>query len=118
MFVSIEFLDGTITPYMANTIAHNMIAQCNPSGNQTAIMEFIVGHKTDRSEVLHSNRFITKGRNKYLRKTIKGWFLCVQWKDETTSWEKLSDLKESYPHPIHDPNKALEVIGSLGIQLW
>ena len=23
--------------------------------------------------------------------------LCVQWHDKSTSWEKLSDLKESYP---------------------
>jgi len=23
--------------------------------------------------------------------------LCVQWKDGSTSWERLADLKESYP---------------------
>ena len=23
--------------------------------------------------------------------------LCVQWKDRSTSWERLADLKESYP---------------------
>jgi hypothetical protein len=27
----------------------------------------------------------------------KGWKLCVKWKDSTTSWEQLADLKESYP---------------------
>jgi hypothetical protein len=41
----------------------------------------------------------------------KGWKLCVKWKDGTTSWERLADLKESYPmevagfavsHDIHD----------------
>ena len=26
-----------------------------------------------------------------------GWQLCCQWKDGSTSWEKLSDLKESHP---------------------
>jgi len=32
-----------------------------------------------------------------LRKTAKGWHLCIQWKDGTTSWERLADLKESHP---------------------
>ena len=31
------------------------------------------------------------------RMTTVGWKLCVTWKDGTTSWEILTDLKESYP---------------------
>ena len=31
-----------------------------------------------------------------MKHTTKGWMLCVQWKDKSTSWEKLSDMKESY----------------------
>jgi hypothetical protein len=27
----------------------------------------------------------------------KTWHLCVEWKDGTTSWEHLADLKESNP---------------------
>ena len=27
----------------------------------------------------------------------KGWLLCIEWKDGTTSWECLSNLKESFP---------------------
>jgi len=30
------------------------------------------------------------------RNTI-GWQICCQWKDGSTSWENLSDLKESHP---------------------
>jgi hypothetical protein len=32
-----------------------------------------------------------------VRKTTKGWHLCVEWKYGTTSWERLADLKESNP---------------------
>ena len=32
-----------------------------------------------------------------MRKTTAGWHLCVLWKDGSTSWEWLADLKESYP---------------------
>jgi hypothetical protein len=27
----------------------------------------------------------------------EGWKLCVQWKDGSTNWELLSDMKEAYP---------------------
>ena len=30
-------------------------------------------------------------------RTTDGWQLCIQWKDGSTSWEKLFDLKESHP---------------------
>ena len=29
----------------------------------------------------------------------RDWELCCEWKDDSTSWQKLSDLKES--HPLH-----------------
>jgi hypothetical protein len=39
--------------------------------------------------------YIKYGSNKKVRKTTKGWHLCVEWKDGTTSWDRLADLKES-----------------------
>ena len=32
-----------------------------------------------------------------MRRSTKGWQLCILWKDGSSSWEKLSDLKESHP---------------------
>ena len=32
-----------------------------------------------------------------LRQYTDGWFICIQWKDELTSLEKLSDMNECYP---------------------
>ena len=41
--------------------------------------------------------YIQHGYNRQLRKTTKGWKLCIEWKDGTTTWERLADLKESNP---------------------
>jgi hypothetical protein len=35
--------------------------------------------------------------NKKVMKTTKGWNFYVEWKDGTTSWESLADLKERNP---------------------
>ena len=31
------------------------------------------------------------------KRTTKGWKMCVKWKDQSTSWVDLRDLKESNP---------------------
>jgi hypothetical protein len=92
---NVEFPDGRSEEYTANFIAKNMYAQCDEEGNQFLMMQEIVGHKTDGHVVERADMYIKVGRNKQIRKTTKGWSLCVEWKDGTTSWERLADLKES-----------------------
>ena len=60
-------------------------------------MEAIVDHKmTDDAVQKEDMYFMLRGRQ-HMRHTANGCMLCVQWKDKSTSWEKLSDMKESYP---------------------
>jgi hypothetical protein len=60
-------------------------------------MDGIFDHKTDGHAVEPADMYINHGSNKKVRKTTKGWNLCVEWKDGTTRWERLLDLKESNP---------------------
>ena len=39
----------------------------------------------------------TNSGNMIRRKTTKGWSLLVNWKDKSSSWVALKDLKESHP---------------------
>ena len=41
--------------------------------------------------------FITRRRQKRLRRTTAGWGLLIKWKDPTESWVKLADMKASHP---------------------
>ena len=68
--------------YEANVIAENMWSQCNIEGNQMLLMQAITDYKTDRHAVAHADRHITVAGKQHLRKTTKGWHLCIQWKDE------------------------------------
>jgi hypothetical protein len=60
-------------------------------------MEGIIDHKTDGNVVAPADMYIKYKSNKKVRQTTKGWHLCVDWKDGTTRWERLADLKESNP---------------------
>jgi uridine kinase len=74
-----------------------MYDQCNEEGNQCNLMDGIVDHKTDGHAVVPADMYINHGSNRQVRKTTIGWHLCVEWKDGTTSWEHLTDIKEINP---------------------
>jgi ribosomal protein L31E len=93
----VEFPDGEVAEYAANVIAENMFAQCDPSGNTYMLLDSIIDHKVGRNALTRENQFVTVNGRQHYRKTTTGWKLCVEWKDGSTSWERLADLKESYP---------------------
>jgi hypothetical protein len=71
-----------------------MDAQCDTEGRQYNLMEGIIDHKTDGHAIDRADMYIKHGSNKQVRKTTKGWHFYVEWKDGTTSWERLAGLKE------------------------
>ena len=96
---NVEFPDGHVSEYSANVIAECIYSQVDEEGRQYAILSEIVDHKSDGQAVLPADMWIAGdgSRNRHMRRTTKGWKLCVSWKDGTTSWETLSNLKESNP---------------------
>jgi hypothetical protein len=74
----IEFTDDNSDGYTFNVIAENMYDQCYTEGRQYNLMEGIVDHKTDGHAVERADMYITHGSNKQVRKTTKGWHLCVE----------------------------------------
>ena len=63
------------------------------------LMEGIIDYKCDDLIAIpRADKYITTGRGqRRLGKTTVGWKLLVKWKDQSKSWVKLSELKESHP---------------------
>ncbi len=93
----VEFPDGDIASYSANVIAESMHAQCDTDGNQFVLLDSLIDYQKTPDAVDYADRFVMVNGKSVQKKTTRGWKLCVQWKDGTTTWEKLSDLKESNP---------------------
>jgi hypothetical protein len=98
----VEFPDGQVAEVSANVIAQNMYAMCDTEGNQYLLLSGIVDHRKDQSALDREDVYIKHGSNRQLKMTTKGWKLCVEWKDSSTSWERLADLKESNPVELAD----------------
>ena len=61
-----------------------------------SIMQEIANHQKDKSAVLTwDGMIVQEGCPEKPKITAKGWELLVQWKDGSSSWEKLKDLKVS-----------------------
>lgn len=44
-----------------------------------------------------NNENIRNSQNHHPLLTTKGWHICISWKDGSTSWHTLADIKNSYP---------------------
>ena len=95
----VEFADGEVREYTANLIAEGMLAQVDTEGNHLPSMEGIVNQRRDDSMAIPKvDRYVYNKRGRQrLRKTTQGWWFLVRWKDQSESWMRLADLKESYP---------------------
>ena len=93
----VDFGDGDITKLTANLIAESMYAQVDLEGNDTLLMDYMVDYRrNEHALTIQDQNIVVKVRPSLRRSTI-GWFICIQCKYGSTSWEKLSDMKEFYP---------------------
>jgi len=94
----VEFDDGGVSELTANVIAESMYAMCDENGDYILLFDLIIDHrKHDTAMTKIDQKFVdSRGKQQYKR-SIKGWDVCIQWKNGSTTWKKLSDFKERYP---------------------
>ena len=99
----VELDDGQREAFSANIIAEHIYSQVDGEGFTHYTLSEIVDHKKDASAVTKDDAFITMPNGqKKPRMTTKGWQLCCQWNDGSTSWHPLKDLKESHPLQVSE----------------
>ena len=114
----VQFPDGREADYAANIIAESMLAMCDEEGNQTLLLQHIVDHRKDDTALSEDDSYSYIRGRKYQKKTTKGWKLCVEWKDGTTSWEPLALLKESNPVQVAEYVKAQGLMNEPVFRWW
>ena len=94
----VEYLDGFTTSMAANSITENMFAQVDEERNCHFLFDEIVEHRCNRNQVKMQDAFSTNTQGvKRRRPTKKGWEILGKWKDGSTTWIALKDMKEKEP---------------------
>lgn len=115
----VEFPDGMVKQYAANTIAENMYAQVDSEGYQYHLLDGILDHSTDGHAVEKSDMYVyTRTGQKRLRQTTAGWKLLVRWKDGTEQWIPLKLLKESNPIEVAEYAKSRNIDDEAAFIWW
>jgi hypothetical protein len=115
----VELPDGSINVYAANIIAENMYAQIDHEGREFLLMKEITDHKVDGNAVCKDDGFTTgkNGKRKPCM-TTKGWKLLVSWKDGSTTWVPLKDLKELNPIEVAEYAVANKIVEEPAFAWW
>ena len=94
----VELDDGESEAFSANIIAEHIYSQIDDEGYTHYTLSEIIDHRSDSSAVTKDDGFVTlRNGQKKPRMTTKGWQICCQWNDGSTSWHSLKDVKESHP---------------------
>ena len=105
--------------YYANVIAENMFAQVDTEGKQYLLMNEIIDHRADDSALRGTDGFVTiRNGNRVPKKTTRGWELLVMWRDGSSQWIKLKDIKDSYPVQVAEYTDANKIATEPAFNWW
>jgi hypothetical protein len=115
----VTFPDGHTAEYSANMIAKCLYSQVDSEGHQYVLMEEIIDWK-QTDDAVNENDILQVSHNGNLhpRRTTKGYYLCVKWKDGSTSWEPLKDMNESYPIQVAEFAVTRGIENLPGFRWW
>jgi hypothetical protein len=79
-------------------LLRNMYSQCDTEGHTFLVLQEIADHKSDLSAISITNGFdVSHNGSCTPKKTTRGWHLLCNWKDGSSDWVALKDLKDSNP---------------------
>ena len=90
----VEYDDGYKTSMTANTIASNLFSQVDQDGQRLLLFNVIIYSRTDVTQIKAGDSVIHMyNENKRRRETTKGWEFYTQWKDGSSTWNQVKDVK-------------------------
>ena len=115
----VEFPDGMVRQYAANTIAENILSQVDNEGHSHNVIEAIIDFETDGHAVKKGDEYIVTSRGrKRVRHTTSGWKLLVLWKNGQEEWVPLKRMKEIYPLEVADFAKSTGIDDQPAFSWW
>ena len=115
----VEFPDGSTEAIAANLIAENMLSQVDDEGRSYSVLSEIVDHRTNGHALSKDDGFVVDRQGKrHPRTTTRGWELQVEWRDGSSTWVPLSELKESNPIQVAEYAVANKIAEEPAFAWW
>ena len=114
----VEFEDGEVTEFTSNIIVQSIYMIC-VTRKENVFFFFIVFYisSVKKSMTLTDQKFVTSCGKDHNYRSTKGWQLFYQWKNGSTSCQKLYDFKNFYL--VQTANYAItEAIYHEPVEYW
>ena len=94
----VEMPDGTYADYHANNLIENIFNNVDDNGHSPLLLNEIIDHRSgDDAVPIEDGWYRTPEGMKKRVITTKGWDLKIQWRDGSSNWIPLKDIKEANP---------------------
>ena len=115
----VQLPDGSIETFNANILAENIMSSVDDEGSLYVLLDEIIDHKRKNNAMGDDDAYaISKDGTRRRKPTTRGWELLVSWKDGTTSWARLADMKESFPLEVAEYAKGNNIIHEPAFAWW
>lgn len=116
----VEFPDGTTKELTANIIAESMFSQIDQEGRHFQLLDEISDHRKGNDAIEKNDGYFKRHANgpNVPKRTTRGWQLLVHWKDGSSQWIKLKDLKVSNPIELAEYAKAKGIDEEPAFKWW
>ena len=82
----VKYADGYKTSMTTNEISSNLFSQVDQDGQRFLLFNAIIYSRTDGTQIRVGGSFIhLSNGNKKRIETTKGWKVCIQWKDGSST---------------------------------
>jgi Reverse transcriptase (RNA-dependent DNA polymerase) len=93
---TVRFADGEEKDVSFNILAEHLYSQVDSEGNQYRLFREIINHRRNKNAVDKADQFrITTDGKRVHKKSVVGWDMEIEWRDGTTSWLPLKEVKET-----------------------
>ena len=99
-------------------MAEHLYSQVNSEGNQYRVYQDIISHRRKASAIHKADAFCKSSKQKVQKKTTTGWDLEVEFKDGSTSWITLKEIKETNPVEVAEYAQDNNIIEEPTFAWW
>lgn len=96
----VKYHNGHWAALEANTIAQNLFVQVDQDGHRLLWFDEIIGHWNNGSQIQEGEGedcTLSSNGVKQQVETTRGWEINLKWKDGSTTWNAMKDVKDSFP---------------------
>jgi Reverse transcriptase (RNA-dependent DNA polymerase) len=115
---TVRFNDGEEKDISYNILAEHLYSQVDSEGNQYRIFREIINHRSNKRAVDKADMYRIVNGKRIMKQTTAGWDFEVEWKDGSTSWIPLKELKETNAVDVATYAKENRIIEEPAFAWW